>query len=182
MKDRRMVIRKVTIILLVIVFLFLIKVFIFPTVEHFDIPSTIKVLPTQTLPPLIRPTANFPGIITGMVKNANGLLAIEDNICVQVEQKALWKSGDFWDDFATVPVVHIFINNSETLDYRRTLTGVLYVELNSKGETIGTHGFGIETCIRLSRASIKRENIMRFEAEYHGDVIFSDSWNFIFVQ
>ena len=130
--------------------------------------------------PLIRPSSNFPGFISGMAGGENRLIAVENNICVQIEQKALWKPGDYWDDFENMPVVHIFINGDEVKTLRRTLTGVLQVESDSNGQVIGTHGFGIETCVNLTKVSVKRDNVMKFEVVYQADTLLSASWNFIF--
>lgn len=135
--------------------------------------------PTLNQPQPIRPKPDFPGFVTGLTMKENQLQVIDDNICIQIEQKPLWRPGNYWDD-ANVPIVHIFINETEVKDLRRTLTGVLQIESDKKGEVIGTHGFGIEACVKLSKLHVKNTNKILINVIYKDVVIFSDSFIFIF--
>ncbi len=153
------------------------------------LPNTPRptVQPTKTafiatsVPSLIRPTASFPGVVTGLMWENNRWIATHDRVCVYVEQKPLWKPGDFWSDFDTTPSVNIHINDAATRDPRRTLTGVLYVEEDTYGEVIGTHGYGMETCIQLDEQqsiTYSTNNLMKVTVEYNGATLFADSWGF----
>ena len=136
--------------------------------------------PTLNQPQPVRPKPDFPGFVTGMTMKENQLQVIDDNICIQIEQKPLWRPGNYWDD-SDVPIVHIFINETEVKDLRRALTGVLQIESDKKGEVIGMHGFGIETCIKLSKLHVKNTNNILIEVIYKDDVLLSTSWTFYII-
>jgi hypothetical protein len=129
---------------------------------------------------LIRPSSRFPGVITGVSQLNGKLVGISDQICITIDQSYLWKAGDYWESLDSLPEIEVLINDIRVKNTKISPTGSLITVFDKAGNIIGTHGFGIEVCFQLNDVPIKRENIMVFSVMDTGNLIFTDSWSFVY--
>src|SRR5689334_9348210 len=103
---------------------------------------TIVSTPTATTygTELVSPTSSFPGIITGVARIDGQLVAIQDEVCVNVDENWLWKPRYFWEGWDNSPQLNISVNGSEIKTPRRYMTGPLFAAFDKTGKITGTHG------------------------------------------
>jgi hypothetical protein len=170
---------------LILVFLIVLRL-VFQPMEHFE-PSGLIARPTQIVEDglfqLVSPTADFPGIVFGVLKIEDQIIAVSDQICVDIEQKPFWKPGDYWEGFENTPGVEISVNGVAITNIRRSSGGVLTLETNDAGEVIGAHSFYIESCFQTQDINPqKQSNTVLVSLVLNSITLYSGSWELILQQ
>jgi hypothetical protein len=155
----------------------------FHRVEHFE-PVGLIARPTQTSVSqafqFASPTAGFPGVVIGISKIGDQIIAVADWICVHIEQEFFWKPSDYWEGFENMPRVEISANGVAITELRRFVGGVLTLEANDAGEVIGAHGDFIESCFQPQYINPQREsNTVLVSLVHNSNTLYSGSWELI---
>jgi hypothetical protein len=155
----------------------------FHPVDRFP-PSTLFPRPTQTRVSqafqFAVPTAGFPGVVIGISKIGDQIIAVADWICVDIEQEFFWKPGEYWNGDTTTPKVAISVNGVAVTELRRSNRGVLTLHTNEAGEVIGTHGDLMESCFQPEAITPQREsNTVLVSVVHHSETLYSGSWELI---
>jgi hypothetical protein len=169
-------------IILIVLALFIYR---FHPVDKF-LPLNLTPRPTQTSASqafqYAVPTAGFPGVVIGVVKIEEQILAVADWICVDIDEIHFWKSGDYWEG-ETSPKVEISVNGVQMIKLRRSASGALTLETNETGAIIGAHGFSIESCFQPQDINPQKEsNTVLVSLVHNSNTLYSGSWELIVKQ
>jgi hypothetical protein len=124
----------------------------------------------------VRPIADFPGVVEGMIATDDGIVLTATEICLMIRANALWEPGDFWDTVEDSPELKILIDSTEVNPIDVLVFGPTAIELDEQRNAVGSYPSQFGYCAALNlEAGIHSITI---DIQKSPDVAFQYSWSF----
>jgi hypothetical protein len=105
---------------------------------------------SETRQGAVRPVADFPGIVEGMIATDEGIVLTATDICVMIRANALWEPGDFWDTVEDAPELKMLIDATEVNRIDVLVFGPTAIELDAQRNAIGSYPSQFGYCTDLN--------------------------------